>query len=66
MFGNGGTSKNSNYQFSIIGDNAWVSHDEVSYTKEGKETKSIEFRMLEKIDGLWKLVGQSIHVLKPE
>ena len=66
LAGKGGTFIHSNYEFSIQGNMAWVSHDEVSYSKEGQETKSIEFRMLEKIKGSWKLVGQSIHVLPPE
>lgn len=66
MAGNGGTSINSNYVFSISDTTAWVSHDEVSYTIDGKETKSIEIRMLEKINGEWKLVGQSIHIQKPK
>ena len=63
MAGNGGTSRNSNYKFHIEGNTAWVSHDEVSISKEGKESHTLEYRMLEKIDGEWKLVGQSIHVL---
>jgi hypothetical protein len=60
-FGQGGTSENSNYQMSIMGDSAWVSHDEVSYDAAGEATYSSEIRLLEKVDGKWKLVGQSIH-----
>lgn len=60
--GNGGTAVNSNYKFSINGNNAWVSHDEASTNKEGIVTYSFEMRMLEKINGEWKLVGQSIHI----
>jgi hypothetical protein len=60
----GGTSKNTNYKMSIHDDNAWVSHDEVSIAKDGKKTFSHEIRLLEKIDGSWKLVGQSIHAYK--
>lgn len=62
----GGTSKNSNYNMSIHGDNAWVSHDEEATSKNGKKSYSHEIRILEKIAGQWKLVGQSIHVYKPQ
>ena len=66
IIGNGGTSKNSNYKMNISGNHAWVSHDEESTTKEGVTTYTYELRVLEKIDGQWKLVGQSIHPRKPE
>lgn len=60
----GGTSMNTNYKMSIHDDNAWVSHDEVSIAKDGKKSYSHEIRLLEKINGDWKLVGQSIHAYK--
>jgi hypothetical protein len=66
MMGNGGTSKNSNYKMNISGDHAWVSHDEESTTKEGVTSYTYEIRILEKIEGKWKLVGQSIHPRNPE
>ena len=66
MIGQGGTSKNSNYKMNISGNHSWVSHDEQSTTKEGVTTYTYEIRMLEKIDGNWKLVGQSIHPRKME
>lgn len=66
MMGNGGTSKNSNYKMNVNGTNAWVSHDEQSTTKEGVTSYTYELRILEKIDGEWKLVGQSIHPRKIE
>jgi len=65
MVGNGGTSVNSNYKMSIHGTDAWVSYDEVSTNKEDKKTYSYEMKILEKIEGEWKLVGQSIHIYKP-
>ena len=64
--GNGGSSVNSNYKMSIHGKNAWVSHNEASTAKDGKVTLSYEIRILEKIKGYWKLVGQSIHTYKPQ
>ena len=66
MMGNGGTSKNSNYKMNINGANAWVSHDEESTTQEGVTSYTYELRILEKINGEWKLVGQSIHPRKIE
>lgn len=62
----GGTSVNSDYKFSIHGDQAWVSHQEESMSKDGRKTYSYEIRILEKIEGAWKLVGQSIMIRKPE
>jgi hypothetical protein len=63
--GDGGSSINSNYKMSIHGDNAWVSHEEVSTAKDGANTYSYEIRILEKVEGKWKLVGQSIHIYTP-
>lgn len=64
--GNGGFAVNSNYKMSITKNNAWVSHDELSTDAEGKRTWSYEIRLLEKIKGQWKLVGQSLHIYKKE
>jgi len=61
MMGGGGTFSNSNYKISVSGNSAWVSHNEESVAKDGKKTYSIEFKMLEKINGNWKIVGMSIH-----
>jgi hypothetical protein len=63
--GKGGSSINSNYKMNISGNTAWVSHNEESTSAEGAKTYSYEIRLLEKIDGEWKLVGQSIHIYKP-
>ncbi|MCX6319840.1 MAG: endo-arabinase [Bacteroidetes bacterium] len=62
----GGSSSNMNYKISIHGDHAWVNHDEISIDTTGKKSYSHEFRILEKINGNWKLVGQSIHMYKPQ
>jgi hypothetical protein len=66
FIGNGGTSVNSNYKMYINGNSAWVSHNEESTDKDGKKSYSYEFRILEKINGKWKLVGQSIHFYQPK
>jgi len=64
--GKGGSSINTNYKMSIHGNNAWVSHNEESTAKDGKKSYSYEIRILEKTDGEWKLVGQSIHLYNPK
>lgn len=66
LIGSGGFAVLSNFKMSIQGDYAWVSHDEISISKEGEETLSYEMRMLEKDGNDWKLVGQSGHYFKPE
>lgn len=64
--GNGGFAVHSNYKMSINTTTAWVSHDEISTDTEGKRSWSYEIRLLEKIKGQWKLVGQSLHIYKNE
>jgi hypothetical protein len=64
--GKGGTSVNTNYKISIHGNDAWVSHNEESISSDGKKSYSYEIKILEKVDGDWKLVGQSIHMYKKE
>jgi hypothetical protein len=64
--GNGGAAVMSNFRFHVHDREAWVSHDEVSTDAEGRKSYSREIRMLEKIGGQWKLVGQSIHLYNPQ
>ena len=61
MTGQGGQAFLSNFQFNIYGNQAWVNHDEVSVGVDGKETYTHEMRLLEKVNGDWKLVGQSLY-----
>jgi hypothetical protein len=61
MVGSGGTFSVSNVKISVIGNSAWVSHDEESISKDGKKSYTVEFKMLEKINGDWKIVGMSLH-----
>jgi TolB protein len=65
LAGNGGHAVLSNFAMSINGDNAWVSHDEVSTSKDGKEAYTREIRLLERVKNQWKLVGQSGHSYTP-
>lgn len=64
MTGNGGNAIISKLKMGITGESAWVSHDEESITKDGISTFSYEVRLLEKVKGEWKLVGQSVHQYK--
>jgi len=61
MIGQGGQAYLSNFQFNIYGNQAWVNHDEVSVGVDGKKTYTHEMRLLEKVNGEWKLVGQSLY-----
>lgn len=63
--GNGGSALMSNIKIKISGNSAWVSHDETSTDKDGNTSFSYEIRLLEKINGAWKLTGQSIHLYHP-
>lgn len=63
--GKGGYAELIGPRFSINGRSAWVSHDEISTAADGTKSYSHEIRLLEKIKGEWKLVGQSIHLYKP-
>ena len=63
MVGNGGLAHFFDIKMNIGPKQAWVSHQEISVSKEGEETLSYEVRMLEKEKDDWKLVGQSMHVV---
>lgn len=64
--GNGGSALMSNIKIKISGNSAWVNHDETSTDKDGNTSFSYEIRLLEKINGSWKLTGQSIHLYHPK
>lgn len=64
VMGKGGKAVLSDFSFCIQDQSAWVSHTELSIDQAGDSTRSKEIRLLEKVDGQWKLVGQSIHVLR--
>jgi TolB protein len=66
MMSGGGFAIHSNHKMSIGSTSAWVVHDEVSIGKDGKETLTKEVRLLEKIKGQWKFIGQSAHMYNPE
>jgi hypothetical protein len=63
--GGGGSSLNSNYKIAVNGNSAWANFDEETTNKDGLKGYSHEMRMLEKISGKWKIVGESVHYYKP-
>ena len=66
MMGKGGSAENSNYKFSVHGNDAWVYHDEISTAADGTKSYSHEIKILEKTNGDWKIVAESIHMYKPD
>ncbi|MFM1878214.1 MAG: hypothetical protein RLZZ241_1080 [Bacteroidota bacterium] len=65
VMGQGGFAFHSNHRMYIDENSAWVSHDEVSVSKNGQANHSHELRLLEKEMGQWKLIGQSLHFYTP-
>lgn len=63
--GNGSVCTNSNYRISVKENVAWSAHDQVNTSPQGEKRYSHEIRILEKINGTWKIVGSSIHTYKP-
>lgn len=61
--GGGGSFVNSNYLFHVEGNSAWVTYDEVKTDAKGPHP-SHEMRLLEKVNGQWKIVGMSVHHYK--
>jgi hypothetical protein len=61
--GGSGTFANSNYQIHVEGNTGWAVYDSVKTDDKGKHP-SYEFRLLEKVDGAWKIVGMSVHHYK--
>lgn len=61
--GGGGTFSNSNYQIHVEGNSAWAIYDELKTDATGQHP-SYEMRLLEKVNGVWKIVGMSVHHYK--
>ena len=64
--GDKSVSVNTNYKISINGNSAWSSHDQETISTDGVKSYSYEMRMLEEINGQWKIVGESVHHYKPK
>jgi hypothetical protein len=65
VMGGRATAVNTNYQIGIMGNSAWSSHDQVTTAPNGQKSYTHELRMLEKINGAWKITGISVHEYKP-
>lgn len=65
MMRTGGFAILSNFNMKLYPTNGWVSHDEISLSKEGKASYSREIRLVEKVNNHWKLVAQSVHRYTP-
>lgn len=67
VLGRGSSCANTNYLIHISTNNdmAWSSFDQLEIRKDGTKGYSHQMRILEKIDGVWKLVGSSVHWYKP-
>ena len=66
IMGDKSVSANTNYKISVNGNSAWSSHDQETTSTDGMKSHSYEMRMLEKINGQWKIVGESVHHYKPK
>ncbi len=66
IMGDKSVSVNTNYKISVNGNSAWSSHDQQTTATDGTKSYSYEMRMLEKINGQWKIVGESVHHYRPK
>jgi hypothetical protein len=64
IMGDKSVSVNTNYKISVNGNSAWSSHNQETTSTDGIKSYSYEMRMLEKINGQWKIVGESVHHYK--
>ena len=62
---NHATFKNSEYKFSIYGDIAVVTYTQEVTLAEGGRVNSHEMRVVEKVNGEWKLHISSVHQFVP-
>ena len=66
IMGDKSVSVNTNYKISVNGNSSWSSHDQETTSTDGTKSYSYEIRILEKINGQWKIVGESVHHYKPK
>ena len=64
--GGGGTFANTNYVVKINGNNAWTTFDQAGADDKGNKKTSKELRILEKVDGTWKIVVMNAHLYTPK
>lgn len=64
--GGGGTFANSNYVIRVNGNNAWASFNQTGADTKGNKKTSKELRILEKVNGQWKIVVMDAHLYTPK
>lgn len=64
--GGGGTFTNSNYVIRINGNTAWATFDQVGADSKGNKMTAKELRILEKVNGAWKIVVMDAHLYNPK
>jgi hypothetical protein len=55
----------SDWKFSVTGNVAFVTFAQQAATKEGDKIYSHELRMVEKVNGVWKIHASSVHQYVP-
>lgn len=60
--GGGGTFTNSNYVIRINGNTAWATFDQAGADGKGNKMTAKELRVLEKVNGEWKIVVMDAHL----
>lgn len=56
----------SNYTIKFSGVTGWASFDQENTDATGKKSYMHEFRMMEKVNGNWKIVSSSVHQYAPK
>lgn len=64
--GGGGTFANSNYVIRVNGNTAWTTFDQTGADTKGNKMTAKELRILEKVNGEWKIVVMDAHLYTPK
>lgn len=64
--GGGGSFTNSNYVIRISGNTAWATFDQTGADTKGNRMTAKELRILEKVNGEWKIVVMDAHLYQPK
>jgi hypothetical protein len=64
--GGGGSFTNTNYVIRISGNTAWATFDQSGADTKGNKKTSKELRILEKVNGEWKIVVMDAHLYAPK
>ena len=64
--GGGGSFANSNYVIRVNGNTAWTTFDQTGADTKGNKMTAKELRVLEKVNGEWKIVVMDAHLYTPK